>query len=183
MYYVLEDTGEVIIVGGVEYKNSPLANRFARGLKFEENEQPKSLRVVVENTPESYPDYFELQATPIVSERFIKALNNAGVSNFDAYPLNIHEKEKVIQGRFAVNFLGRLQCLNVNNTVCTRHRSQIVRVRKLAIDEQKARGLDLFRLAEKELIILVSEQVKTALVGLSGLRISPAQGWSDSHRY
>jgi len=183
MYYVLEDTGEAIIVGGVEEAHSTLANRFARGIKLQPNEQPDGLQVVIESPPEQYPDYFELQATPIASARFLSALQAAGVNNYDAYPVAIHEAERTVTGWHVINFLGRVSCMDTERTVCTRYKSRIARLKSLAIDETRIHGLPLFRLHEYELLVLVSQQVKTALSGLSGLRLPEAEGWSDQHRF
>jgi hypothetical protein len=184
MYYVLEEqVNRSPIVGSVGEDQHALANRFARGHRFPPDEEPQNLFISVEYGPQHYPDYFELQATPVASQRLVQALADAGVDNFDAYPVVIRESTREVENYFVLNFVGRVSCLDEDATRCTRYRGRVARIQSLAIDENRAMGFALFRLHEYELLLLVSEYVKRSLEGMDGVLLSEAQGWSDRHRF
>lgn len=183
MYYVLSNDTLLNIVGTVHDDNAFGLTRFTDGTKLPPDNQPLNLRVTVEFGPDVYPDYFELQGSPVVSRRFVDALRSVGVHNFDAYPVMIEESQRKIDGYAVLNIIGRISCVDEQNTDASKDEGQIIRIRSLAIDESRAHEQDLFRLHEKESVILISERVQGALEGFTGAIIKPAQGWTDRDRY
>lgn len=181
-YYVLEDESSGI-VGGVHEDKPILANKYARGTFLSENDKPKNGKIYVEMGPEQYPDYFELQATPIASNTFINSLKNAGIDNFQYFPVPIIEKNRIIESFNIVNYIGRISCLDEIKTECTKFKNKIVRVKSLCIKESNTHNLPLFRIHEYELLVLINSHVKDHLSGLKGVVLSPAQGWNDRHRF
>lgn len=182
-YYVLDWDAKPTIVGHVEDKNTPsLANKYTKGQALAPERRPVDLRISVEMGPDGgYPDYFTLQQIPIASERFVSSLHSVA-SNFEAYPALIREGERIVSGYFVINIIGRVSCLDTEGTKATfidDENEIILRMKRLVIDPNKAMDLDLFRLHEFELLILVSGRVRAALQGLGGVSLLPAQGWSD----
>jgi hypothetical protein len=183
MFYVLKNDMRLVIVGTAQDRSSRSPDKYLEGRDFAEDDLPIEPSVSVEVAPERYPDYFELQGVPIVSTRLVEALRGAGVVNFKTYDAPIVDDTGTTGGHCFLNVLGRVACLDRARTKATEYRGRLVRVKSLAIEESRASGQDLFRLHEKESLILVSSRVHAALAGLSGAVLKPAQGWSDQDRF
>lgn len=185
-FFVLDWDQRETIVGHVQDSNRrTLANKYVRGFMLAKDDLPTDLSVQVEVGPDRYPDYFTLQQTPVVSARFVAALKSAGVDNFELFPAPIVEAERTISGHSVMNIIGRVSCLDETRTVGTKvdpDDEVLFRIKKLAIDGSRAGHLDLFRINEFELIILVSTPVRDRLLSqaLDGVSLQPAEGWSDS---
>lgn len=183
-YFVLDADQSVPIVGHISDGNElALANKFTRGHSLGPDEVPRDLSVRVELGPESYPDLFVLQRTPIASRMFVDRLRAAGIDNVEAYPAPILEAERRLDGYFVLNVVGRLSCLDTSASEFTLFRSKVFRVRRLAVDDTRTRGAHLFRPHEFELLLLASAHCVQAVQGLSGILVSPADGWSDAAWY
>jgi hypothetical protein len=183
-YFVLDADQSIQIVGHIEDHNSGgLANKFTRGHSLQADEQPKNLSVRVELGPETYPDLFMLQRTPVASSAFVARLRAAGIDNIEAFPAAIVEPTRQILGHFVLNVIGRVSCLDHANSDVTLYDGDVFRVNRLAIDATKTASLDLFRLDEFELLLLISRRGAETLAGLRGVLLPPAEGWSDSAWY
>lgn len=181
--FVLDWDSAATVVGSVVDRNEQsLTSKFTRGLALDPTQKPIGLVASLETSPRGpYPDYFTLEQVPVASAGFVEALR-AVVDNFEAYPVDIVDPKKRVTGYFVLNVVGRVACMNRAATRATfidDDSDVILRVKKLALDPNKASGLDLFRLDEFELLVLVSSRVKKALNGLRGVRLSAAEGWSD----
>jgi hypothetical protein len=183
MLYVLERDPSITIVGMVRDTDTSLVSRFTTGIMIDRANAPTNLSVDVESAPDEYPDYFELQQIPIVSSRLLAALRSAGVDNFAAYPAPIIEKTRQIDGHSVLHIIGRVAAVDAASSTVTRFAGRIARIRKLALAPGLATDLHIFRLDEKQYVILVSKKVRDALQGLSGVVLSPAEGWGDSHQF
>lgn len=183
MLYVLKNDMSIVIVGTARDEGARAPDKYLEGQILAPDELPVNPHVAVEMAPNVYPDYFELQGVPIVSERLVVALRGAGITNFDAYPAPVVEAKRTVRGHYFLNVIGRVGCLDDAATKGTRYRGRLVRVDALAVDEARARGQHLFRLREKQTLILVSERVQRALRGLSGAVVKQAQGWTDRDRF
>lgn len=183
MLFVLKNDMRIVIVGTALDDGARSPDKYLEGRLLTGDVVPIHPRVEIEHGPDAYPDYFELQGVPIVSERFVRVLRGAGVTNFDAYPAPLIEEGQTIQGHHLLNVIGRVSCLDAAGTIGTRYAGRLVRVTSLAVDEARAHGVDLFRLHEKQTLVLLSEHARRALDGLSGAILKPAQGWSDRDRF
>lgn len=182
-YFVLDWDATPTIVGHVEDQNErTLASKFTRGTALSPDLAPAGLVVRVESGPDGeYPDYFTLQQIPIASSRFVEALSSA-CDAFEAYPVDIVMPGRTVKNHQILNFIGRVSALDRQRTIATLISPKvnvILRMKKLAIDTSKARGLPLFRLHEFQLLVLISEKVRDALRELRGVTLLPAEGWSD----
>lgn len=125
------------------------------------------------------PDAF-LVGVPFLSEKFLGALERAGVSNFATFNAELVDLRTGTVHRHykATNIIGAVSCADLK-------RSEFVpgidppmmEFRHLVIDAERARGLSLFRLAENTLYVLVSAKVKQALEAtpLVGVRFEPIE--------
>jgi hypothetical protein len=190
-YFVLDADQSVPIVGHVEDQNTTeLANKFTRGHLLSPDERPRDLTIRVELGPETYPDLFMLQRTPIVSDEFLSRLRTTGIDNFETFPATIielpregRERGREISGHYVLNVIGRVSCLDMAASDLNMFRKKVFRVNRLALDTSKTDDLLLFRVHEFELLVLLSQHAAKALGGLSGVLVAPAEGWSDSSWY
>jgi hypothetical protein len=183
MLYVLEPHDQEIIVGGVHDPAAPLVSRFAEGRAVAADDIAPDLRVDIECAPDAYPDYFELQQIPIVTDRFIDVLDASGVENIAVYPVPLCEENKRLQGHSILNILGRASALDPLRSKVSKYRRRISRIQHLSIPQDFSSPLKIFRLEELPYVILVSQDLRDALAGLSNVRLLPAEGWNDSHLF
>jgi hypothetical protein len=183
VYYVLDKDLDINIVGGVKEDDPGFGLKYSRGQEIELSELPQNLIVKIEFGPKTLPDYFELGGTPIVSNKFSDILRSVGVDNVQLFSTKVQMPDQVLAGYSVLNVIGRISCINLNKTNCTKHRNRIVRINNLVLDEDNIHGFKMVRPHEFELMILVSEDVKNAINGLPGVTIRAADGWNDSHKY
>jgi hypothetical protein len=98
---------------------------------------------------------------PVFALRFVEALKQAGVDNFDSYPATITNGETgaQIQGYVALNVLGTVACADLGASDSDPLIESQHVIRKLVIDPSRTHGFLLFRLAEWTQMILVHEHV------------------------
>jgi len=109
-----------------------------------------------------------LDSIPIFSKKLIKSLESSGVENVQTFPVNIiaRDGEVINEEYVAVNILGCIKCADMElseYTDLTGEGLLAVNFRKLVIDDQKARGQLMFRLAESVNSIIVHASIKQAL--------------------
>ncbi|WP_281557734.1 DUF1629 domain-containing protein [Thalassomonas sp. RHCl1] len=187
MFFVLEYTNSPPVVGGLGYRESSIGCDWLEGMKLDS--VPEQMLVTIENSPSSLPDYFEVSDAPIVSQAFISALSSAGADNFEAYPVLVKINGKTVSGFFALNIIGRINALDQEKSDYVLDSSEepedlvIVRMKSMALKSELIKAFHLFRLDEYQDVIIASESVKNKISTLTGVKISPALGWSDSHRF
>jgi hypothetical protein len=113
---------------------------------------------------------------PLFSQRFIDTLKAAGIRNLDLYDAEVIDRErgKTYRNYKAVNIIGRLSCADLEKSeYLPGYKPPLMKFRNLVIDESRAMGQPLFRLAENTLFILVSEPVREAIeaANLIGVRV------------
>jgi hypothetical protein len=122
---------------------------------------------------------------PLMTKRLHKALLAAGVDNLDVYQAEIVDpKTKAVnQDYVAFNIVGKISAADLKKSqVDPGNRSKMVSMdlNSVAIDEGKARGALLFRLAESVNAIVVHEKVKQAILaqGINTLTFIPPEQWA-----
>jgi hypothetical protein len=102
---------------------------------------------------------------PLFSDRLLSALREAGVDNIDTYHAEVHSPEGDIFSDYkAVNIIGLVSCADLQKSVYLEGTEPpMMGFQYLVIDEEKARDLPFFRLAENSLYILVADRVKKKL--------------------
>lgn len=116
---------------------------------------------------------------PLFSDRLLSLLRECGVDNIDVYRAEIRSPEgERYENYKAVNILGLVSCADLRHSAYLEEtRPPMIAFQRLVLDESRAGGLPLFRLAEDSLFILVSEKVKSRLegAGLVGMRFEPIE--------
>ncbi len=113
------------------------------------------------------PDFFD-SAIPVFSAKLCKALRDAGVHNFEAYPAVLRnlDRGETISGYFAVNIIGLVACADMGRSGYmdpTGTGLTTVFFSELKIDTARSQGLDLFRLAESVGELLISDKLLARL--------------------
>lgn len=124
------------------------------------------------------PDIF-LTDIPMFSERLIAALERAGVDNLVTFRAEVEDRSGQVHTNYrAVNIVGAVGCADLERSeLASDAEPPLMDFRTLVLDEPRAHGLPLFRLAESTLVILISEEVKNAVeaAGLIGVRAVPLE--------
>ncbi len=162
MYYLLETN---YAVKPTAYRTSSLVDDFLFEPPFwlsgETMEEPEErLRVEFwENGGDGLAEIL-LDSIPLFSKDLVDALKSAGVENLQTYPVTAVLKDgtSVAKEYLATNILGNVKCLDLDKS-----QDKETARRKLIIDEKKANGKYLFRLAESVSSIIVHKSVKQAL--------------------
>ncbi|WDE14160.1 Imm43 family immunity protein [Thalassomonas haliotis] len=187
MFFVLEYTNSPAIIGGLSYQESSIGCDWLEGMKLAS--VPEQMFVTIENSPAALPDYFDVADAPVVSGDFINALSSAGADNFEAYPVLVEINGQALSGFFALNIIGRVSALDQEKSDYVLDTSEdpedliIMRMKSMALKSEFIQSFHLFRLDEYQDVIIISESVKNKISALTGVKVSPAQGWSDSHRF
>lgn len=121
------------------------------------------------------PD-LDLGRPPMISRRLARVLKMAGVDNLQLFDLRVSDPDRgvVYEDYMAVNIVGAVSCADLDASQYRRGDAPRINFTKLVIDERRARGLHMFRLAESLKFVLVSQCVRDAIVSipLVGVRIS-----------
>jgi hypothetical protein len=114
---------------------------------------------------------------PLFSDRLINALHGAGVDNLDLYECEIALADGGVARDYkAVNIVGAVKCADLEQSqYVSLAPAPFLDFQRLVIDPKRARGLDLFRLGEKPLKIIISERVKRAVDAIRpvGMQLVP----------
>jgi len=104
---------------------------------------------------------FEDSSFPIMSKRFLKILQDAGVDNLQTFPIIIKSNEDgtIWEDYYGVNILGMIACADLSKSTYTEIMPGHYRFRELAIDAEKAKGALLFRLQEHSPTIIMHRSV------------------------
>lgn len=129
---------------------------------------PEPLEIEIDPDEPGDPlEMYELEAL-IMSERLLRALQEIGVDNLQAYRARLvgPESGRTFENYFLVNVVGAVSCadLELSEYDPPPGRPTIsVAFERLVIDEKRTGGTLLFRLAESLSTILVHEKVKLHL--------------------
>jgi hypothetical protein len=112
--------------------------------------------------------YYEC-AIPLMREDMIDVLQKSGVANLECFPALLKDPETGTEYKNyqAINIVGLVSCLDRQNSKVMSHSNGLnsdADFEALFIDEKKAQGHLLFRLAENVSAIVVHESVRAALI-------------------
>ena len=124
------------------------------------------------------PDAFLSKRIPLFSARFIEALRNAGVDNLDCYPAELRAPDgsEIPTKYFATNVIGKIECVNLEaSSFDPQSEYPMLEFQRIVVDDVKADGARMFRLAENPSFILVAEEVARSLdsSALIGVQLVP----------
>lgn len=120
---------------------------------------------------------------PLMTRRLAQALRRAGVDNLDLYEAEILDVESgtLHRGYVAFNVIGAVAAADLAKSDYRAEGGPLISVDfdSLYVDERKARGALLFRLAESINAILVHESVKSSIEaeGIDTLTFSGPAQW------
>ena len=126
----------------------------------EEFKQPLIFKT--NNTMENPPDDYPGSLIHVLSDRFVKALEKAGIDNmqcFDAILINPDTGDKWETGYKAVNFIGTIDCVDVEKSDYDEIGLGVLAFRDIAIDEKKANGALCFHIPQSPDKIILHESV------------------------
>jgi hypothetical protein len=116
---------------------------------------------------------------PLFSVRLLTAMQSVGVDNLEIYDARLIGPEgQVFENYKAVNIVGAIACADLEKSVYLSNNAlPFKKFSRLVVKGSNARGLDLFRLAEDPLMILVSERVNRAIVAIDpvGMVLNPIE--------
>ncbi len=181
MYYVIKsvsnDAGYKMSFSYIEDFDG---RAFDEGVKFTDDpnepphlQHPKSpiqVKIRDDDKNNPWPSFISVPI-PFLSKQMYNVLRTAGVNNMDVYPIEIFYPDGTLapesDNYYVFNLLGTVAAVDLAKTVydpSTQVASMItMSFDYLAVDETKAQGHLMFRLAESITTILVHESVKTAL--------------------
>lgn len=164
MYYELvssidQDTGVT--------RNPPLPDTvfFQAGERIDET-LPDPLVFECDNTANDPPPDFSKRIIPVLSQRFLSRLQDAGVDNlqtFRAELVNPATGERWTDYH-AVNIIGAIPCTNLTRSRYTAIGTGMIEFDEIVLDAGLTREALLFRLAESTRRIIVHSQVIEHLV-------------------
>lgn len=136
------------------------------------------------NEPFTWCDYFRPAANiPLFSPRMEEALASAGVDNVDYYEAIVtHRASGASRPYRAANVIGQIAALDRDRSVFQQFPgSELIadEIENLVLREDRAGNVQLFRLAEYDLLIVASERVKRALESIDaiGVVLLPPEEW------
>jgi len=127
------------------------------------------------------PDEFLDLNVPLMSKRLKETIQAAGVDNVNFHPVTLRN---TVTGEtyeyFAFNLIGLVDAVDPGQSNITSHDGDFLgdsSITDLAVDEEAARGLLMFRLKQKFSVILVHRKVKEAVerVGIPSVRFIAPQ--------
>jgi hypothetical protein len=131
----------------------------------------------------SFPpaDYFNAGPVFVVSHRLRQVFDEFGVSAEYFLVTLMRNGQEIGDGQyFFANLLEKIDCLDRERSTYTIDGEYVDTIKNLAIDENKAHGRPLFRLAKTyDMITLVSEPLAKALdaSGITGVKFVDPKDW------
>lgn len=184
MYYIM-DSQHHNLVSMISYPDMGWGLHFTKGEYLPPNFGAGNILIEFESDHSALPDYFEIDGTPVVSEKFVQVWKTLPIDNYQLFPVTAKFPSFVLQGHHILNVVGREPCIDTEASDCNFYEGHIVRIQNLVLRSDINKALDLFRAEKHPLTIVISGRIKDLLQssGLSGLLVMPADGWSDKHRF
>jgi|GEM_PF-875076 len=157
-------------------------------VEWEDESLPKELPIQLELDPYYEGVFFELdfEPIPLMTRRLYAALIDAGVTNLQVFETVIYDPfgKKDNTDYLAWNLVGPVSALDISKSefdTDVPERMISMDISHMVIDEEKAKGHLMFRLAESTNTILVHRKVRRAIekAGIDTLVFIPADMWAS----
>ena len=129
------------------------------------------------------PDFFSAGLAPVVSPRFLAALDALGVDNHETYTAIIEdlEGEVSISEHRVLNFIGRVASVDLERSRYNSFEGVLFKLETMRLRGGCDSDVLMFRPDEWPLVILVRDEVAEGLrqAGLTGLRLTPVDEWEN----
>ena len=185
-YSVLEANNDLRKVRHLQYNSgNGWGLDFLMGHPIEETISENSILVTFECKKTDLPDYFEVDGAPVANHKLINAFEEAGTSNFQAFPVDLHFENGIVSGYYIFNIIGLISCIDLEATKCTKFGPSIARILDLKLKSESDYNATMFRDQKYKEIIFISENIKNRIEknSITGCDIRTAEGWNDSHRF
>jgi hypothetical protein len=168
MYFLLEEKpiGDMRDLAGLGRRPDIPGINFLKGRPFDPAiALPRPLRFELSREAPGEMPWFFKAGGPLMHDRMVEALRVAGVDNIDVYDALVVDPADGSKWTDykAVNIIGLVAAADPGQSVfdpADRTRLIATKFEKLVLDPAKARGVLMFRLAEKVSAIVVHEKVK-----------------------
>lgn len=183
MYYVMECYGVEPRTAIMEEPDLP-GGAWMTGIRIT-IDVPNPLIYILDPELPGTPKAMYEGAIPIMRDDLVQTLQKAGVENLELFPAVLHNPGQG-EGYYnykAFNVVGKIACADPNASVLMgTSDSELIDVdfESLVIDESKAGGALMFRLAEAVSAIVVHEKVKKKVEesGIEGMVFLGPEEWS-----
>ncbi len=163
-----------------DFKVDSLNIGFITGSKLVETvPDPIELTWDPENEDGVRVSFYEAAPAPLMIKELVAALQSAGVDNLDTYPVVIHSETGVpdCHDYLAVNIIGAIAAADLDKSEYDDEDEDFdglfdVMFDYIVIDEDKAKGQLLFRMAESVSTVLVHEKVVNVLKEKGGFGLT-----------
>jgi hypothetical protein len=139
------------------------------------------LRFPADTTAENPPPDFTEMVIPVMSDRLLSALREAGVDNLQSFEARLENPDtgEVWTGYHAVNIIGTIECADLDQSEYAELGGGLLSFSWLVVDPKRAKGALFFRLAEAPDMIIAHRKVGDYLFDpkrpkWSGFRFWPA---------
>jgi hypothetical protein len=146
---VLEIVGHTDVTGDFLWT---AGSRFDRAV-------PKETLLLDPEYGTNMPDFFDT-TVPVMSKRLIDALHEAGVDNFDIYPMLLKRTDtgEEFEGYSAVNFIGCVDAVDLAKSEYRLRRERPYFTGPITIDPARTQGLEAFRLLHGPGFVVLNER-------------------------
>ncbi len=162
-----------------------LASFWVRGRQVDPSELKLPLEISCEKYCVNYPDLMDVGLAAACSPRFKKVIEESVADNIQFFPVLIQDGSgNVRDDYFLFNVIGRVSVVDMDASDYTDFEGEIFRLNSLAL-RIDIPHLDMLRVDEYDELIIVSERIRHHLeaAALTGVRLVPAEGWNDHHRF
>ena len=128
---------------------------------------PDPLVFETDNDSAHPPDDFPGSVIHVLSDRFVEALRAAGVDNMQTFPAQLQNPasgDVWPSGLQAVNFVGVVDCVDLEKSDYDEVGVGVLAFRDVAISESRAGGLSCFRLMQSPDRVVLAERVVDAVL-------------------
>ncbi len=164
MYYFLRQdlfkAQNIIEIAGHMKETGEL--NWIAGQAFEKPLAPQEL-ILDSSYGTVFPDFFDT-TIPVMSEKLLTFLESLGINNIDRYPVTLNDKGKKYQGFFAVNVIGSIDAVDLENSEYRLRLKRPYFTGTIVIDENKVNGARFFRLQNGPGFIVVSREIAEELM-------------------
>ena len=186
MYFILEANNELRKIRHLTCNDDDgFLLDFFKGDAIDFSEYSGRIIVMFECNKIELPDFFEADGVPIADKKLIKAFEDSGADNFQAFPIDIHFNDTIISDYYLFNIVGRISSIDVDSTKSRKFGPSITRIFDLKLKSDFPDDIKIFRDEKYKEIIFISENIKNTITAqnITGYEIREADSWNDSHRF
>ncbi len=99
-----------------------------------------------------------------MSVKLLTFLEDLGINNIDRYPVTLNDKDNKHQGFFAVNVIGSIDAVDLENSEYRLRLKRPYFTGRIVIDDTKVNGARFFRLSQGPGFIVVSREIAEELM-------------------